>query len=102
MLVYRLFLSFLFINKCLPVNKLAQITPKLTHPVVLQLSVYFVMTFWLGSQVRLDMEIPGDCKLFVWKSVNFTCRKKQKIKKNKNKSNDLEDFTQRLHISLVI
>ena len=60
------------------------------------------MTFWLGSQVRLDMEIPGDCKLFVWKSVNFTCRKKQKIKKNKNKSNDLEDFTQRLHISLVI
>ena len=30
MLVYRLFLSFLFINKCLPVNKLAQITPKLT------------------------------------------------------------------------
>ena len=38
MWVYWLFLSFLFINKCLPVNKLAQITSKLTHPVVLQLS----------------------------------------------------------------
>ena len=50
MLVYRLLLSFLFINKCLPVNKLAQITPKLTHPVVLQLSICLS-----GSQVRLDI-----------------------------------------------
>ena len=37
-----MFLSFLFINKCLPTKKLVQITLKFTHP-VLQLFCYFVM-----------------------------------------------------------
>ena len=43
MLVYRLFLSFLFINKCLQVKKLAQTTPKI-HTSIHKFD-YFVMTF---------------------------------------------------------
>ena len=39
-------------------------------------TIYFEMAFWLGSQVRLDMQVPGDCKTFVRKSVNNIYRKK--------------------------
>ena len=48
-------ISFLFINKCLPVKRLAHIhksPEKFRHPVVFQLSDYFVMAFRLGCQVR--------------------------------------------------
>ena len=31
---------------------------------------------WLGTQVRPDIWLPGDCKFFVWKHVNCICRKK--------------------------
>ena len=44
--------------------------------VVLHLSVNSVMAFRLGSQLRLDILVPGDCKFFVRKSVNCICRKK--------------------------
>ena len=44
-IVYRLLLPFLFINKCFPVKKLAQITPKTHTSIAPQLSVYFVMAF---------------------------------------------------------
>ena len=57
MLVYRLFVFFLFINKCLPDNKLEQITPKLTHPVVLQLSIcLFCNGFLAGTPGTLMNE----------------------------------------------
>ena len=60
MLVYRLFLTFLFVNKRFPVKKLAQISPKFTHSVVLQIfcngfltgipgTFRYVSTWWLGN-----------------------------------------------------
>ena len=51
-------ISFLFINKCLPVKRLAHIhksPQKFRHPVVFQQSDYFVMAFRLGCQVRSYM-----------------------------------------------
>ena len=52
-LVYRLLLSFLFINKCIPVKELSQITPW-QHTSSCSIN-YFVMAFRLGSQVRPDI-----------------------------------------------
>ena len=76
MLAYRLFLSFLFINKYLPVNKLAQITPKIQTSSCSSTSWIFCNGFLTGLPACLDIYVPGDCKLFVWKSVNCICRKK--------------------------
>ena len=46
------------------------------------------MAFWLGSQVLLDIQVPSDCNLFVWKSVNCTYRKKNSHKLSKTTRKD--------------
>ena len=77
MLISRLFLSFCSLINVSQSTNFYKPPLKLTHPVFLQLSDFFVKAFSLGSQVCLVIQVPGDCKLFVWKSVNCIYRKKK-------------------------
>ena len=74
-LVYRLFLSLLFTNKCSPSQKACTNYPKTTY------TQLFYQLFCNGFLVEIPgtfsyIKVPGDCKLFAWKRICCTFRKK--------------------------